>query len=50
MTTTLKGGYNCYQDALAERINGILLKEYLIEKVKNGKVLKQDYQRGSQQL
>ena len=27
-------GYDCYQHALAERINGILKQEFLIEKQK----------------
>lgn len=28
-------GYDCYQNALAERINGILKQEFLIYKCKN---------------
>ena len=30
-------GYNCYQNALAERINGILKSEFLINKCNIGK-------------
>ncbi len=33
---SMTDGYDCYQNALAERINGILKQEYLIEKAKNG--------------
>lgn len=32
-------GYDCYQNALAERINGILKQEFLIEKCNTGKEL-----------
>jgi putative transposase len=32
-------GYDCYQNALAERINGILKQEFLIEKCNRGKEL-----------
>ena len=28
-------GYDCYQNALAERVNGILKNEYLLEKPMN---------------
>lgn len=38
---SMTDGYDCYQNALAERINGILKQEYLIEKAKNGYDLKQ---------
>ena len=34
-------GYDCYQNALAERINGILKNEFLIYKCNNKKQLKQ---------
>ncbi len=40
MTPSMTDGYDCYQNALAERINGILKQEYLIEKAKNGRDLK----------
>ena len=33
-------GYDCYQNALAERMNGILKSEFLIYKCNNGKELK----------
>ena len=39
MTPSMTDGYDCYQNALAERINGILKQEYLIEKAKNGRDL-----------
>ena len=32
---SMTDGYDCYQNALAERINGILKQEFLIEKPKN---------------
>lgn len=32
-------GYDCYQNALAERINGILKQEFLVYKCKNKEVL-----------
>jgi len=32
-------GYDCYQNALAERMNGILKQEFLIHKCNNGKEL-----------
>ncbi|GLB53554.1 hypothetical protein NBRC110019_25950 [Neptunitalea chrysea] len=32
-------GYDCYQNALTERINGTLKQELLIYKCKNNKVL-----------
>lgn len=32
---SMTDGYDCYQNALAERINGILKQEFLIEKMKN---------------
>lgn len=38
---SMTDGYDCYQNALAERINGILKQEYLIGKAKNGYDLKQ---------
>ena len=39
ITPSMTDGYDCYQNALAERINGILKQEFLIYKCKNGKVL-----------
>ena len=33
-------GYDCYQNALAERINGILKQEFLYHKYNNRKELK----------
>ncbi|KGO83519.1 integrase [Flavobacterium beibuense F44-8] len=36
---SMTDGYDCYQNALAERINGILKNEFLIYKCKNGKTL-----------
>lgn len=39
ITPSMTDGYDCYQNALAERVNGILKQEYLIEKTKNGKDL-----------
>ncbi|WP_408024827.1 IS3 family transposase, partial [Tenacibaculum sediminilitoris] len=38
---SMTDGYDCYQNALAERINGILKQEFLIYKCNNGKELKQ---------
>lgn len=40
MTPSMTDGYDCYQNALAERINGILKQEYLFIKANNGKDLK----------
>lgn len=37
---SMTDGYDCYQNALAERINGILKGEFLIYKCNNGKELK----------
>jgi transposase InsO family protein len=34
-------GYDCYQNALAERINGILKQEFLLYKCRNMVELKQ---------
>ena len=34
-------GYDCYQNALAERVNGILKQEFLIETCTNRKELHQ---------
>lgn len=34
-------GYDCYQNALAERVNGILKSEYLLNKPKNLEEAKQ---------
>lgn len=36
---SMTDGYDCYQNALAERINGILKQEFLIHKCNNGKEL-----------
>jgi len=38
---SMTDGYDCYQNAMAERINGILKQEFLIHKCNNGKELKQ---------
>ena len=38
---SMTDGYDCYQNALAERINGILKQEFLIEKTKNMEELNQ---------
>lgn len=37
---SMTDGYDCYQNALAERINGILKQEFLIETCNTGKDLK----------
>jgi len=39
ITPSMTDGYDCYQNALAERINGILKHEFLITKCNNGKEL-----------
>lgn len=39
--SSMTDGYDCYQNALAERINGILKQEFLIYKCNNGKQLNQ---------
>lgn len=36
---SMTDGYDCYQNAIAERINGILKNEFLIHKCNNGKDL-----------
>lgn len=41
VTPSMTDGYDCYQNALAERINGILKGEFLIYKCNNGEELKQ---------
>jgi transposase InsO family protein len=38
---SMTDGYDCYQNALAERINGILKQEFLIYKCKSGNELNQ---------
>lgn len=38
---SMTDGYDCYQNALAERINGILKNEFLVYKCNNGKELNQ---------
>lgn len=39
ITPSMTDGYDCYQNALAERINGILKNEFLVHKCNNGKEL-----------
>jgi putative transposase len=39
MICSMTDGYDCYQNALAERINGILKEEFLFHKCKSGKQL-----------
>lgn len=39
ITPSMTDGYDCYQNALAERINGILKNEFLIYKCKDGQTL-----------
>ena len=39
ITPSMTDGYDCYQNALAERINGILKQEFLIETCSTGKEL-----------
>ena len=39
ITPSMTDGYDCYQNALAERINGILKQEFLINKCNTGKEL-----------
>ena len=41
VTPSMTDGYDCYQNALAERINGILKQEFLIHKCANEKELNQ---------
>lgn len=36
---SMTDGYDCYQNALAERVNGILKQEFIIEKCNTGKEL-----------
>ena len=38
---SMTDGYDCYQNALAERVNGILKQEFLISRCRTGKQLKQ---------
>lgn len=38
---SMTDGYDCYQNALAERVNGILKQEFLLEKCNNFEELKQ---------
>jgi putative transposase len=40
ITPSMTDGYDCYQNALAERINGILKQEFLLYKCKNHQDLK----------
>ena len=39
ITPSMTDGYDCYQNALAERINGILKQEFLVETCNTGKEL-----------
>lgn len=39
MKPSMTDGYDCYQNAIAERVNGILKNEFLIYKCNNGKEL-----------
>lgn len=39
ITPSMTDGYDCYQNALAERMNGILKQEFLIETCRTGKEL-----------
>lgn len=39
MNTSMTDGYDCYQNALAERVNGILKQEFLIETCKDANEL-----------
>lgn len=39
ITPSMTDGYDCYQNALAERINGVLKQEFLVEKCNTGKEL-----------
>ncbi len=39
ITASMTDGYDCYQNALAERMNGILKQEFLLYKCNNGKEL-----------
>lgn len=39
ITPSMTDGYDCYQNALAERVNGILKSEFLIHKCNNGNEL-----------
>jgi len=41
MTPSMTDGYDCYQNALAERVNGILKQEFLIYKCKTFEELKE---------
>ncbi|WP_442864008.1 IS3 family transposase [Alteromonas sp. ASW11-130] len=40
ITPSMTDGYDCYQNALAERINGILKHEFLLTKCRTGEELK----------
>ena len=40
ITPSMTDGYDCYQNALAERVNGILKQEFLFNKCNTGKDLK----------
>lgn len=40
ITPSMTDGYDCYQNALAERVNGILKQEFLLHKCNNYKDLK----------
>ncbi|MGR5174985.1 integrase core domain-containing protein, partial [Vibrio owensii] len=38
---SMTDGYDCYQNALAERVNGILKQEFLLHRSRNIEELKQ---------
>ncbi|SHJ85893.1 Integrase core domain-containing protein, partial [Malonomonas rubra DSM 5091] len=40
ITPSMTDGYDCYQNALAERVNGILKQEFLLHKCRNLQELK----------
>ena len=40
MTPSMTDGYDCYQNALAERVNGILKQEFLLNKCQDLKELR----------
>jgi transposase InsO family protein len=40
ITPSMTDGYDCYQNALAERVNGILKQEFLLDKCRNLEELK----------
>lgn len=50
ITPSMTDGYDCYQNALAERINGILKQEFLFGTCNTGKELMQNPARANQFL